>query len=394
MNKAQKKFIDTEFAKYGIKANSGFNYIKIKNLFFVITNTYEDGVLSSLVQIKKYDYDDIYWDILELESISRKSISERIVGEHAVQPVNIHKFILENVSDEVFEESITQQINEVTAYIKLAAEKVNMLRLIYKSNCNSFIKVIAHISEGQISEAIRVDREAIDNRAFLGTHEGRFIEFLVLERYDGDFNSSYEEQIIDDMCADYSKLPHNLQKLLSDIPELADKLIVDNSAESSTNVSATDVIIDDPEWHYDASLELYCKKNWIDDTSLLSDFELESIINRSAVHIAYFITWLCMNDYIKCEDVDMINDIKARQKTGIDILFQVFGGKFNLNCVIDTMQNFVVEYYQNSKTYYVDYGNTMNEFGIERYESDFSWDIYDDIYQRLDRRYNNFPANS
>lgn len=136
------------------------------------------------VYLKKYNFDDIFWKIINMESNIDHADSLRVVGAFSAPNINIDaKKVLIEGDTETF---VRKLINELDEKINDFLRENDIVEYILKNNDISHaavLKCLAHIHSNNVEEAIKIAKEALDKRSYRGimvVNEGKnFFEWLL-----------------------------------------------------------------------------------------------------------------------------------------------------------------------------------------------------------------------
>ena len=170
----------------GYKARSCSLY-KLKGDKFIHTNylIVESKKIIFNIYIKKYSYDNIFWDIMQMSDNKKESDSLRAIGAFKAPSILIKKGEYElsedvvNLSNQFIEEVELASDNfiannEINIYVLKTEDEVD----------NEILKCLAYLDMKQYEQAYEIAREAIGS-GYRGRFENNgkgFFEWLLLER--------------------------------------------------------------------------------------------------------------------------------------------------------------------------------------------------------------------
>ncbi|SHI68651.1 hypothetical protein SAMN02745163_00642 [Clostridium cavendishii DSM 21758] len=156
-------------------------------------------------------------------------------------------------------------------------------------------------------------------------------------------------------------------------------------------------VFDSYDNYYDKAMEAYCSSNKIQPKDI-NDEQNQIIIERSCVHIAFYIVWIINNklegDIHKEYDSEKLEKVRRKEMTGVDFFLTCCDGKLWSDDFSDKGLAFT-EYYYASKEFMKDYVDfVFNELYDVPCEFNFNWDDFKKFEYVLDRRYKTFCEKS
>lgn len=145
--------------------------------------------------------------------------------------------------------------------------------------------------------------------------------------------------------------------------------------------------------YYDRAMEAYCSVNKINPKDI-NDEQDNIIIERSCVHIGFYLTWIINNNLEgamhKEYDSESLEKVRMQDMTGVDFFLRCCDGKLWSDDFNDDGLAFT-EYYYVSKHFMKDYIDfVLNELCDIPCEFDFNWNDYKRFKGILDKRYESF----
>ena len=154
-----------------------------------------------------------------------------------------------------------------------------------------------------------------------------------------------------------------------------------------------DYFYDKAEWQYESALENYCEARHLKSEEITDDFDDTVIWEMACNHILHFYTWLICNNMLSDShykdeaEVNELNLIKKREKTGFDFLMNFCDGCITEEDVMEEVLPFVKEYY--SDNYLDDYSSIVPK----ELEACFSWEDYESIARLISENYTAWSHN-
>ncbi|MBC1513850.1 hypothetical protein [Listeria booriae] len=167
IKKIAKKQGFKSIASYVYKVEAGFF---LSTLFF--TKETKDGLSVTIwMDIKPYEYDNLFWTIFDMSDNIHSKDSIRANGAFTAPSIRIEKetFILakaedtNNVSQQIVK-YIVERYKEYLDSIEYSVVKFNS-EILGKENYpdKELIKMLAYIQNGDISEALKLSKKEIEN---------------------------------------------------------------------------------------------------------------------------------------------------------------------------------------------------------------------------------------
>ena len=348
-----KAFIKETMKKKGFKTTGDFFFQHINDNFIIIDFSIVKS-LESYVEYKKYSYDDINWKMHNVEELSSKGDSHRVLGAHRIPALSFRKYSDEYTDEEDLLSVIASRIEQIVSVDLPAAGAADVNKIVLDGNSNNKLKCIALIDSGRIDEAVSLAAKCVENGEDGGEcFWGQTFFELLINVYSGKASNEY----------------HSVQK-----------------GRDVTAITPKSEIYDNIDWHYDDAKKAYSEK--------FGEYNLELVdINRIAgAHIVYFLTWLIMNDAleqtVRLELNDDIDNVKKRIASPTDILLEYFDGKLLRSDINPRYNRFADCYYETD--YFKDYSNLLSCVNEDPYLSEFNWNRYNKIEPVITRRYNEF----
>ncbi|MEW9094597.1 MAG: hypothetical protein AB2417_05895 [Clostridiaceae bacterium] len=149
-------------------------------------------------------------------------------------------------------------------------------------------------------------------------------------------------------------------------------------------------VFDSYDNYYDRAMKAYCSNKKIDPKNI-NDEQNEIIIERSCVHIGFYLTWIINNnlegDMHKEYDSENLEKVRREEMTGVDFFLTCCDGKLWSDDFNDEGLAFT-EYYYASEQFMKDYVDFIfNELHDIPCEFDFDWKDYKKFEVILDRKY-------
>lgn len=355
--KIVKSTIKELMKKHGFKETGDFFHIHV-NDNFVIVDFSIGRSLTTYVSYKKYSYDDINWKMHNLEELSSKSDSQRILGAHKIPSITYRKYEDKYEGEEALLSVISSRIEYILSVDLPDIETIDVNDAVINGDYSNKLKCLALIDSGKVDEAVSLAGKCIENGE------------------DGDetfWGQTFFELLVN---------------VYSDKPAIDSS---DSSIERKEELNApSGEVYDNIEWHYDSAKKAY--------SEAFGEYNLELVdINRyAAAHIVYFLTWLIMNDALEKttthEIRSRIENVKNMIESPTDILLECFDGKLLQSDIDPKYIRFVDRYFE--KEYISDYSNMLMGYKEDAYISEFTWDRYNKIAPIIDKRYTSFRNKS
>ncbi len=339
--------------KYGFKNTGDFFFKHVGDNFVIVVFSVGKS-LTTYVSYKKYSYDDINWRMHNLEELSSKGDSQRILGAHMIPSIPYRKYKDEYASEGDLLSAVSSRIDHILSVDLPDIETTNVNIEVINGDYSNKLKCLALIDSGRVVEAISLAGKCIENGE------------------DGDetfWGQTFFELLVN-VYSDKTALKNN------------DSYNERNEAF----ISSPSEIYDNIEWHYDSAQKAY--------TEAFGEYNLELVdINRYAgAHMVYFLTWLILNDALEKATTNEIRtrteNVKNKIESPTDILLDCFDGKLLRSDIDPKYIQFVDSYFENE--YISDYSNMLLGYKENAYISEFTWDRYNKIEPIIDKRYNSF----
>lgn len=178
------KKIKEQAKKHGFKRNSGFLYLKNGENFVDIVYTYSDSCrIAYDLNIKKYSYDDIFWDIINMPENKKEPMSLRARGAFAAPSIIVKDDSIPLSPDM---DDVASSFCEKIAYE--AADFLNhndVNEYVLSKNESPTLKCLAYIDKNEISSAIKIAKDEL-KRGELGDVQNEGLGFFewLLRTYD------------------------------------------------------------------------------------------------------------------------------------------------------------------------------------------------------------------
>lgn len=358
MDKKQINIVIKELMKKNGFKNTGDFYYKHINENFVIIDFSIVESIQTYVAYKKYSYDDINWKLHNLEELSSKNDSQRVLGAHRIPALTYKKYNDEYTDEENMLSVLSSRIDQIVSYDLPAIEIANINLSIINGTYSNKMKCIALLDLGRITDAISLANKCIDN----GEDGGELF-----------WGKTFFQLVVDA----YS----------NKVPSEDNRVSIKNE---ETFITPSCEIYDSVDWHYDSAQKVY--------SETFGEFNLDFVdINRIAsAHIVYFLTWLIMNDALETtitkELYNRIANIKSRIESPTDVFLDYFDGKLLRSDINPKHICFVDNYFEGE--YIHDYSNMLIGLKEEAYISEFNWERYNKIESVITKRYNLFTVNN
>ena len=128
--------------KNGFKNTGDFYYKHINENFVIIDFSIVESI-QTYVAYKKYSYDDINWKLHNLEELSSKNDSQRVLGAHRIPALTYKKYNDEYTDEENMLSVLSSRIDQIVSYDLPAIEIANINLSIINGTYSNKMKCIA-----------------------------------------------------------------------------------------------------------------------------------------------------------------------------------------------------------------------------------------------------------
>ncbi|MBR4288198.1 MAG: hypothetical protein IKT50_02035 [Clostridia bacterium] len=178
--------IKNQGKKLGFKSKNGFIFSKIGENFVTVTYVIVNFCkLVYTIELKKFSYDDIFWDILHMPDNKKMPFSLRANGAFSAPSIILSQGEIALSSDvEAIPESFLNMVEEKISFF-LSKHEVNSYVLSHKDiPCSSTLMCLAFLDMDNPSAAVKIAQKEIAAGNRLGgfENEGKvFFEWILFK---------------------------------------------------------------------------------------------------------------------------------------------------------------------------------------------------------------------